>query len=123
MDKVLTFPRPGEALPEAGTGMLDRANRTFICTVLFLDIIEYGKKPVSQQLRSKVQFIAFLSEALQDIAPNDRIILDTGDGAAINFLGDLEDALFVAMSLAQAFANPPADALAIDLRFGINLGP
>ena len=123
MDKVLTFPRPEETLSDVGPGMLDRANRTFICTVLFLDIIEYAKKPVSQQLRVKEQFNARLSEALQDIAANDRIILDTGDGAAINFLGDPEDALFVAMSLAQAFTHPPADALAVDVRIGINLGP
>jgi class 3 adenylate cyclase len=123
MDKVLTFPRPEEALSDVGPGMLDRANRTFICTVLFLDIIEYAKKPVSQQLRVKEQFNARLSEALQDIATNDRIILDTGDGAAINFLGDPEDALFVAMSLAQVFTHPLADALPVDVRIGINLGP
>lgn len=123
MDKVVNFPRPDEPLSDVGSGTLDRANRTFICTVLFLDIIEYAKKPVSQQLRVKEQFNARLSEALQDIAANDRIILDTGDGAAINFLGDPEDALFVGMSLAQAFSRPPEGGLAIDVRIGINLGP
>jgi hypothetical protein len=123
MDKVVNFPRPDEPVSDVGSGTLDRANRTFICTVLFLDIIEYAKKPVSQQLRVKEQFNARLSEALQDIAANDRIILDTGDGAAINFLGDPEDALFVAMSLAHAFSQPPEGGLAIDVRIGINLGP
>jgi len=123
MDKVVNFPRPDEPLSDVGSGTLDRANRTFICTVLFLDIIEYAKKPVSQQLRVKEQFNARLSEALQDIAANDRIILDTGDGAAINFLGDPEDALFVAMSLAQTFSRPPEGDVAIDVRIGINLGP
>ena len=123
MDKVVNLPRPDEPLSDVGSGTLDRANRTFICTVLFLDIIEYAKKPVSQQLRVKEQFNARLSEALQDIAANDRIILDTGDGAAINFLGDPEDALFVAMSLAQTFSRPPEGDVAIDVRIGINLGP
>jgi class 3 adenylate cyclase len=123
MDKVVNFPRPDEPVSDVGSGTLDRANRTFICTVLFLDIIEYAKKPVSQQLRVKEQFNARLSEALQDIAANDRIILDTGDGAAINFLGDPEDALFVGMSLAHAFSQPPEGGLAIDVRIGINLGP
>jgi len=85
MDKVLNFPRPEEVpSADAEAGMLDRANRTFICTSLFLDIVEYAKKPVSQQLRVKEQFNARLSEALQDIAVNDRIILDTGDGAALS---------------------------------------
>src|SRR3954464_4385977 len=125
MHKVLNSPRPEDDPAAANTdaGMLDRANRTFICTSLFLDIVEYAKKPVSQQLRVKEHFNARLSEALEDIAVNDRIILDTGDGAAINFLGDPEDALFVAISLAQAFAKPPEDTLQLDVRIGINLGP
>ncbi len=123
MDKVLNFPRPEDVSADTTPGMLDRANRTFICTVLFLDIVEYAKKPVSQQLRVKEQFNARLSEALQDIAVNDRIILDTGDGAAINFLGDPEDALFVGISLAEAFSKPPEGGQSIDVRIGINLGP
>jgi len=87
-------------------GMLDRANRTFICTVLFVDIVEYSKKKVAEQLKIKEQFNASISEAIQDVAVNDRIVLDTGDGVAVNFLGDPEDALFVAMNLARAFRSP-----------------
>jgi class 3 adenylate cyclase len=123
MDHVLTFPRAEQSAGDAGTDTLDRGNRTFICAVLFLDIEDYSKKPVSQQLRMKERFNACLSEALANIAANDRIILDTGDGAAINFLGDLEDALFVAISLAQLFKRPPADELPLEVRIGINLGP
>jgi len=123
MDQVLTFPRPAERRLEAGADMINRANRTFICAVLFVDIVDYSKKPVSQQLRIKERFNTCLSATLQDIAANDRIILDTGDGAAINFLGDLEDALFVAISLAQSFTKPADESFAIDVRIGINLGP
>ena len=123
MDQVLTFPRPAERRLEAGADMINRANRTFICAVLFVDIVDYSKKPVSQQLRIKERFNTCLSATLQDIAANDRIILDTGDGAAINFLGDLEDALFVAISLAQSFTKPADEDFAIDVRIGINLGP
>ena len=89
--------------------MPERANRTFICSVLFLDIAEYSRKPVSEQIQLKDQFNALIAEAIRDIAPNDRIILDTGDGVAINFLGDPEDALFVAMSLRDAFAPRPGE--------------
>lgn len=104
--------------------MLDRANRTFICSVVFLDIVEYSRKPVAEQISLKERFNGLLSEALQDIAVNDRIILDTGDGAAISFLGDPEDALFVALSLRDAIAAPtPAEAHALQVRVGINLGP
>src|SRR6478672_5831603 len=76
--------------------MLDTTNRTFICSVVFID----------------------------------RIILDTGDGAAISFLGDPEDALFVTLSLREAMIReaqeeggeeePGQDS---STRMGINLGP
>ena len=103
--------------------MPERANRTFICSVLFLDIAEYSKKPVSEQIQLKDRFNAHIAESIRDIVPNDRIILDTGDGVVINFLGDPEDALFVAMSLRESFA-PKAGALpALPARIGINLGP
>ena len=102
---------------------LDRANRTFMCTVLFLDIVEYSKKLVADQLKIKHQFNACISAAIQDIAVNDRIILDTGDGVAVNFLGDPEDALFVAMNLSKAFASTPEGEPQVEVRTGINLGP
>ncbi|MGH8760109.1 MAG: hypothetical protein ACREVW_11455, partial [Burkholderiales bacterium] len=103
--------------------MPERANRTFVCSVLFLDIAEYSKKPVSEQIHLKDQFNALIAEAIRDIAPNDRIILDTGDGVAISFLGDPEDALFVAMSLRESFAPRPNEPPRPPARIGINLGP
>ncbi len=103
--------------------MPERANRTFICSVLFLDIAEYSKKPVSEQIQLKDRFNALIAESIRDISPNDRIILDTGDGVAINFLGDPEDALFVAMSLREAFAPKVGAAPRLPTRIGINLGP
>jgi class 3 adenylate cyclase len=98
-------------------------NRTFICSVVFLDIVEYSRKPVAEQIRLKEQLNALLTSALANVAPNDRIILDTGDGAALSFLGDPEDALFVSLSLRDALAQPAAPAPALRIRIGINLGP
>jgi PEGA domain len=103
--------------------MPERANRTFICSVLFLDISEYSKKPVSEQIQLKDRFNSLIAESIRDIAPNDRIILDTGDGVAVNFLGDPEDALFVAMSLRESFAPKASDPPHLPARIGINLGP
>jgi class 3 adenylate cyclase len=108
-------------------------NRTFICSVVFVDLVGYSKRSVSEQLAIKDHFTALLSDALKDIALNDRIVLDTGDGAAMSFLGDPEDALFVGMSLRDALKpgasgngggepkDEPADKAGI--RIGINLGP
>jgi PEGA domain/Adenylate and Guanylate cyclase catalytic domain len=97
---------------------LDRTNRTFICAVVFMDLVEYGKKPVAEQLQVKDRLNSHISGAIRDIAASDRIILDTGDGVAINFLGDPEDALFVAMNLAQGFVSSTIEA-----RIGVNVGP
>jgi class 3 adenylate cyclase len=104
--------------------MATRTNRTVICSVVFLDIVEYSRKPVAAQIRLKEQLNELLTTALADVAPNDRIILDTGDGAAISFLGDPEDALFVGLSLREALAGPQApEAADLRMRIGINLGP
>jgi class 3 adenylate cyclase len=103
--------------------MPSRSNRTFICSVLFLDIVEYSKQPVAEQIRLKEHFNALLSEALVAFAPADRIILDTGDGAAVSFLGDPEAALFAGLSLREALEAPPGDTPQLRMRIGINLGP
>jgi len=101
-----------------------RGNRTFICSVVFIDIVEYTRKAVTEQIHVKERLNALLAEALKDVAANDRIILDTGDGAAISFVGDPEDALFVCLSLRHAVAEAaPGDPAALTMRIGINLGP
>ena len=99
------------------------SNRTFICSVVFLDIVEYSKKPVAEQILFKERLNSMLTEALANAAPNDRIILDTGDGAALSFLGDPEDALFVSLSLRDALAGPQPPGPQMKMRIGINLGP
>src|SRR5215468_5889915 len=109
--------------------MLDQANRTFICSVVFIDLVGYSKKPVTEQIRLKTSLTNNLSEAIQDIPVNDRIILDTGDGAAISFLGDPEDALFVTLSLREAMVREGMTSTVVEasgedsVRMGINLGP
>ncbi|MBX3663342.1 MAG: PEGA domain-containing protein [Burkholderiales bacterium] len=98
---------------------MSNGNRTFICSVVFIDIVEYSKKSVAEQLRVKEQFNALLARALADVPAKDRIILDTGDGAAISFLGDPEDALFLGLALRDALRGDDT----LQLRTGINLGP
>ena len=101
--------------------MAVRGNRTVLCSVVFIDIVEYSKKSVEEQMHVKQQFNELLLRALDNVPSDDRIILDTGDGAAINFLGDPEECLFVALGLRDALALRGDDAL--QLRIGINLGP
>jgi len=72
--------------------MADSTNRTLVCSIVFLDIAEYSRKSVAEQLQLKQSFNDIVAKALQTIAARDRIVLDTGDGAAVTFLGDPEDA-------------------------------
>jgi class 3 adenylate cyclase len=95
---------------------LESAGRTLVCSILFLDIADYSQKPVTEQLQLKQAFNQALSAALEHVAPRDRIILDTGDGAAITFMGDPEDALFASMAMRDLAATVP-------VRLGVNLGP
>ncbi|MGQ0652560.1 MAG: hypothetical protein ACT4P4_09880 [Betaproteobacteria bacterium] len=95
---------------------MDSPGRTLVCSVLFLDIVEYSKKPVAEQLELKQAFNKALARALEHVAPRDRIILDTGDGAAVTFMGDPEDALFAAMAMRDASGG-------VSMRLGVNLGP
>jgi class 3 adenylate cyclase len=106
------------------TPSLKQLNRTFIGSVLFIDIVGYSKRTVPDQLLMKELFNTLLAEAVQKVAAAERIMVDTGDGAAIAFLGDPEDALFTALSLRDS-----VDAGRVTLgepgflRIGINLGP
>src|SRR3954468_10874438 len=95
---------------------MESSGRTLVCSVLFLDIVEYSKKPVSEQLQLKQDFNRVLTRALEHVPPRDRIILDTGDGAAVTFMGDPEDALFAAMAMRDGVG-------ALAVRCGVNLGP
>ncbi|HXZ52222.1 MAG TPA: adenylate/guanylate cyclase domain-containing protein [Burkholderiales bacterium] len=95
---------------------METSSRTLVCCVVFLDIAEYSRKPVSEQLQLKQAFNGILADAVAQVPPRDRIILDTGDGAAITFLGDPEDALFAAMSIRDSSGS-------LAVRIGVNLGP
>src|SRR5688572_7684729 len=95
--------------------MPESPGRTLVTSVLFLDIVGYSKKSVAEQMAVKKVFNEALGKALKPIPPQERVILDTGDGAAVTFLGNPEDALFAGLMLQHAKTAP--------IRIGINLGP
>jgi len=96
--------------------MADLATRTLVCSVLFIDIVGYSKKGVADQVKLKRVFNELLTAALEQVSPRDRVVVDTGDGAAITFLGDPEGDLFVGLALLDKVGEIP-------VRLGINLGP
>jgi class 3 adenylate cyclase len=97
--------------------MNEELNRTLVCSVLFIDIVDYSRHDVAEQVRLKHRFNAVLSGALGNVEQGERVIVDTGDGAAIAFRGDPERALYVALEVFDANVDD------LPVRMGINLGP
>jgi class 3 adenylate cyclase len=93
------------------------ALRTLLVTVVFVDIVDYSTRVVSQQIEHKTRLNEMIAQALEHVPVAERMIVDTGDGAALCFLGDPEDALIAATNLRAASGTGMA------LRLGINLGP
>jgi len=105
------------------TGM-PRNNRTWLCTVLFMDIVSYSTHSVEHQMMVKQNFSNLASDALRSLPDEDCIKLDTGDGLAVCYLGAPEDMLYVAIGLRDAFVDVKAICTTCySVRMGINLGP
>ena len=103
--------------------MNDRVNKTIICSIVFLDMIDYSIKPDAEQIDIKNQFNRLIYFALKDVAQNDRIIVDTGDGAAIACSGSPEDALFIALAIRdEVIKTNFSNKQPLFVRYGINLG-
>ncbi|HEU0220202.1 MAG TPA: AsmA-like C-terminal region-containing protein [Gallionella sp.] len=101
-----------------------QAARSTSATVLFFDVVGYTKQPVNKQIRIKKQFNQLVTDCLSALGDGERIILDTGDGAAIGFLQHPEDALEVAMQFRKTvMANQHKDYPDLNVRIGIHLGP
>ncbi|MFQ5974290.1 MAG: hypothetical protein ACE5Q3_18355, partial [Alphaproteobacteria bacterium] len=102
--------------------MIDRTGRTVIASTVFMDIVGYSKSSVSRQMAMKARLNEHIASAVARLSAEERIILDTGDGVALCFLGDPEDALFVATAVGDKVRKETGEA-AQTLRTGIHLGP
>ena len=103
---------------------MQRNNRTWLCTVLFMDIVGYTKHSVDQQMMLKQSFSTLVTDALRGLPKEDCIKLDTGDGLAMCYLGAPEDVLYIAIGLRDAFVDISAVCeTCYSVRMGINLGP
>jgi class 3 adenylate cyclase len=104
--------------------VLPKLDRTWLCSVVFVDIVEYSVQSVALQASWKERLNRYLGVAIQDVPEPDRVILDTGDGAAICFLGDPEAAMFCGLRLLGALLEEePMRETPLRARTGINLGP
>jgi hypothetical protein len=107
--------------------MSDKMNKTSICSIVCLDIIDFLKKSDAEQIEIRNQFNSLINHAVIDIAQNDRIILDTDDGVVIACTGPLEDALedalFISLTIRdEILENNSHNLTPLYVRIGINLG-
>jgi Tfp pilus assembly protein PilF/class 3 adenylate cyclase len=103
---------------------LNKMDRTWLCSVLFMDIVNYSSQSVDVQMEWKKRFNGYLAEAIRDVPESERVILDTGDGAAVCFLGAPEAAMFAALHLWQCFVSDEREHQpGLRVRTGVNLGP
>lgn len=106
------------------TAAAETRSNTIICSVLFLDIVGYSKVSGKEQIALKKVFNDMLSNAIKGIPPDSMIILDTGDGAAVNFLSDIEAPVKAAVSLRTVLLKEGASMKPpLSVRMGINMGP
>jgi class 3 adenylate cyclase len=90
--------------------------RTLVSSVIFLDIVGYSTMGVGRQVELKQAFNEALRGALRQLDASERVVVDTGDGAAITVLTDPERALFLAIAIFDNIGD-------IRVRGGVNLGP
>jgi formylglycine-generating enzyme required for sulfatase activity/class 3 adenylate cyclase len=103
---------------------INKMERTWLCSVLFMDIVQYSTQSVDLQMTWKKRFNSYLSDAIKDVPESERVILDTGDGAAVCFLGAPEVAMFAALQVCGCFvADEREHQPGLRVRVGINLGP
>ncbi|HYD55551.1 MAG TPA: hypothetical protein VEB41_01450, partial [Burkholderiales bacterium] len=95
---------------------MEPSGKTVVASVLFLDIVGYSILGVGRQVEVKQAFNEALLTALGSVEQEDRVVVDTGDGAAIAILNDPERALFVAIAIFDGIGH-------MRVRGGVNLGP
>jgi class 3 adenylate cyclase len=97
--------------------------RTWLCSVVFVDMVGYSARPVEVQMTWKRRFNRYLAAAIEGLMESDRVMLDTGDGAAVCFLGDPEAAMFSTLRLLDSLLrDEQKQPDPMRVRIGINLG-
>lgn len=95
--------------------------RNLLGTILFMDLVGYSVRSVDDQAALKKLFNELTTKALRGVPEDSRIAIDTGDGAAICFMGDPEEALHSALLMRDLLGQRYGQVLS--LRIGLHMGP
>jgi len=106
---------------------MESQERNWLCSVVFIDIAGYTERSVTRQINAKGKLETLIEQIITVTPENERVIVDTGDGAALCYLGDPEQALLSGVRLRDALTirpdNPDNPGEPVSVRIGINLGP
>lgn len=128
-DQTRRLPPKGAAAPgfgpsvpaSSGSSPTTAQRRNLLGTILFLDLVGYSIRSVDDQVAVKKLFNELIGKALRGVAEESRIAIDTGDGAAICFMGDPEEALHSALLLRDLLTQRYGTVLTA--RIGLHMGP
>jgi len=98
-----------------------QSRKNMLCTIMFLDLVGYSTRSVDDQVALKKIFNELIGKALMGVDESSRIAIDTGDGAAICFTGDPEEALQSAMLMRDLLGQRYGRVLSV--RIGLHMGP
>ncbi len=97
------------------------SRRNLLCTILFMDLVGYTARSVDDQVAIKGRLNDLVTRTLREAPPEGRLAIDTGDGAALCFLGDPEAALQAALRIREQLGRHGGPPVAV--RMGLHLGP
>lgn len=115
---VLAYAANSQSIP---LNSAENLRKNVLGTIMFLDLVSYSTYSVDQQVALKTLFNELITKAIGGVKESSRIMIDTGDGAAICFLGDPEEALQSALLLRDLLVQKYGRKLS--LRVGLHLGP
>ena len=110
---------PEEAVPPQAS---QPTSGNAMCPVLCLEMVDFSRRPVADQLVLRERFNGRLARALEQVPLLDRMVLETVEGVAITFLGGPEAALHVALRFAHSLQPVSGSSDPLQVRACINLG-
>lgn len=118
VDAVLAFVAHSQSVPVSNA---EAMRKNVLGTIMFMDLVSYSTYSLDQQVLMKALFNELIAKAIAGVKESSRIMLDTGDGAAICFLGDPEEALQSALLMRDLLVHKYGKKMS--MRVGLHLGP
>ncbi|MDB5965500.1 MAG: hypothetical protein JWQ72_2000, partial [Polaromonas sp.] len=115
---LLAFAANSQSIPQSQT---DSLRKNVLGTIMFLDLVAYSTYSMEQQVAAKQHFNDLINKAIKGVEESSRIVIDTGDGAAVCFLGDPEEALQSALLMRGLLLQKYGQSLSV--RIGLHMGP